>query len=80
MQITIRLLASYRRYLPKGHDSQASYLVEIPPGVRLDDVLADLPIPPNETYTFLLNGHHAGRDLILQPGDVLAVFPAVGGG
>jgi molybdopterin converting factor small subunit len=80
MQITVRLLASYRRYLPKDHDAKASYLVEIPPGSRLDEALADLPIPPKETYTFLLNGHHAGRDRILRPGDVLAVFPAVGGG
>jgi sulfur carrier protein ThiS len=80
MQITIRLLASYRCYLPGSHDAQAGYPLEIPPGTRLDEILADLPIPTNENYTFLLNGQHAGRDQILQPGDVLAIFPAAGGG
>jgi sulfur carrier protein ThiS len=80
MLITIRLLASYRRYLPGNHDTQAGYPLEIPPGARLGEILAELPIPTNENYTCLLNGQHAGPDQILEPGDVLAVFPAAGGG
>jgi sulfur carrier protein ThiS len=80
MQITIRLLASYRRFLPEGHDVQAGYTHEVPPGAQVSDVLADLPIPPNDAFTLLVNGRHAKRDQILQPGDVIAIFPAVGGG
>lgn len=80
MQITIRLLASYRRFLPEGHDAQAGYTHEVPPGAQVSDVLADLPIPPNDVFTLLVNGRHAKRDQILQPGDVIAIFPAVGGG
>jgi sulfur carrier protein ThiS len=80
MQITVRLLASYRRYLPQGHDNQAGYQLEVPADTRLGEILSKLPIPSNEPYTVLLNGHHARQDQILQPGDVLAVFPAAGGG
>lgn len=80
MQITIRLLAGYRQFLPAGHDTQAGYSYEISPGTTVGDVLADLPIPPGDVYTFFVDGRHAERDQILQAGDVLAVFPAVGGG
>ena len=34
MQITVRLLASYRRYLPKDHDIQAGYVHDVPPTDR----------------------------------------------
>ena len=80
MQITIRLLAGYRQFLPVGHDAQAGYCYEISPGMTVGDVLADLPIPRDDVYTFFVDGRHAERDRILQAGDVLSVFPAVGGG
>ena len=80
MQITIRLLATYRRYLPEGHDAQAGYPLTVPSGATVGDVLADLPIPPGDVYTFFVNGRHAQRDQVLQPGDALSVFPAIGGG
>lgn len=80
MQITIRLLASYRQYLPEESDAQASYPFEIPSGARVNDVLAELPIPEEDYFTFLVNGRHARRDSVLHDGDVVSVFPAVGGG
>lgn len=80
MQITIRLLASYRQYLPPWHDAQAGYVHEVAPGATVGAVLASLPIPPNEAFTFFVNGRHAERDQPLQEGDVLSVFPAAGGG
>jgi molybdopterin converting factor small subunit len=80
MRVTIRLLAGYRRYLPADHDAQAGYAYDVPPGHRVGDILAELPIPEKDAYTFLLNGNHAEREQPLHEGDVLAVFPAVGGG
>ena len=80
MQITIRLLASYRQYLPQEHDAQAGYQYQAPPGAHVSDVLGELPIPPGDVFTFFVNGRHAQRDRSLQEGDVLSVFPAVGGG
>ena len=80
MQITIRLLANYRRYLPEGHDGQAGYAREVATGTPVAGVLADLPIPSTEAYTFFLNGRHADPTRVLEEGDVVSVFPAVGGG
>jgi sulfur carrier protein ThiS len=80
MQITIRLLASYRRYLPEGQGAQTGYSQQVQPGARVEDVLAELPIPAGEAATFFVNGRHAERSQVLQAGDVLSVFPAAGGG
>jgi molybdopterin synthase sulfur carrier subunit len=80
MQITIRLLASYRRCLPEGHDAQAGYPLEVPAGATVGKVLPLLPIPQNEICTYLINGRHAEHGEILEDGDILSVFPAVGGG
>jgi molybdopterin converting factor small subunit len=80
MRITIRLLAGYRRYLPQVHDGQGGYVREVPTGCRVGEVMDMLNIPANDPNTFLVNGVHAVRDQVLHDGDVLAVFPAVGGG
>jgi hypothetical protein len=80
MQITIRLLASYRRFLPESHDAKAGFSCDVAPAASVRDVLAELPIPSGEPYTFFVNGRHATHGQILQPGDTLSVFPAAGGG
>jgi molybdopterin converting factor small subunit len=80
VEITIRLLASYRRYLPPGRDSAPEYCQEVASGTQVGAVLDQLPIPPGDVYTFFVNGRHAERSQPLQDGDVLAVFPAIGGG
>jgi sulfur carrier protein ThiS len=80
MQITVRLLASYRQFLPENHDVNAGFPHEVVPATSVGDVLAELPIPPGDPYTFFVNGRHTEKGQILQAGDVLSVFPAVGGG
>jgi molybdopterin converting factor small subunit len=80
MEITVRLLASYRRLLPQDGDAQGGYCHRAAPGARVADVLAALPIPPGDPCTCLVNGRHADRHQLLAEGDVLSVFPAAGGG
>jgi molybdopterin synthase sulfur carrier subunit len=80
VQITIRLLASYRKYLPAPQGDEAGYSYQVADGALVGDVLAALPIPPGDFYTFLVNGRHAERDQVLQDGDLLSIFPAAGGG
>ncbi|HSJ55310.1 MAG TPA: MoaD/ThiS family protein [Anaerolineae bacterium] len=80
LAITVRLLASYRRYLPPDHDDRAGYGLRVAPGTPAGRLLEELPIPAGDRYTFFINGRHAERDQVLQEGDVLSVFPAVGGG
>jgi molybdopterin converting factor small subunit len=43
-------------------------------------VLAALPIPQDDFFTVLVNGRHTTDGQVLHEGDVLSVFPAVGGG
>ena len=78
--ITVRLLASYRQYLPPDHDDRAGYGLWVAPGTPAGHLLEGLPIPAGDRYTFFINGRHADHDQVLQEGDVLSVFPAVGGG
>jgi sulfur carrier protein ThiS len=80
MLIVIRLLADYRRYLPAGRETQAEYSLEVKPGATIQQVLRSLPIPAESPCTFLVNGRHVVRDQVLCEGDILSVFPAVGGG
>lgn len=80
MHITVRLLGSYRQYLPTGHDAQAGFPYPVSDGALVSDVLAALPIPSGDFYTFLVNGRHTEPDQALKEGDLLSVFPAAGGG
>jgi sulfur carrier protein ThiS len=80
MEIVIRLLASYRRYLPDPQSAMSGYYCQVAPGTHVADVLAEMPLPDGEVCTFLLNGRHAEREKILVDGDILSVFPAAGGG
>jgi hypothetical protein len=80
VEITVRLLASFRQYTPAGHHPHAEYPCKVKDNARVSAALAELPIPPGESYTFLVNGRHAECDQVLQEGDLLSVFPAAGGG
>jgi len=98
MEITVQLLATYRRYLPFGvgenqpwpdghsqesgtpQDRQDSYPHDVAPGTTVGEVLASLPLAPNELVTFLVNGRHGERHDLLHPGDLLTIFPPAGGG
>ncbi len=49
-------------------------------GVTIGDVLRELVIPEKQATLILVNGHHAELTTRLAEGDVLAIFPPVGGG
>ncbi|MBO9371587.1 MAG: MoaD/ThiS family protein [Chloroflexi bacterium] len=78
MKIHIKLLANYQKYLPPDCSS-SSYEAEVPPDVRVEDVLAQLPVPLEESVV-LVNGRTPQPGQALQEGDVLCLFPAIGGG
>jgi sulfur carrier protein ThiS len=74
MDVEIRLFAGFR----EGRFKRRS--VQLPEPTRLRDVLARLDIPPEEVSLPLVNGEHSKLDRALCPGDVVSLFPAVGGG
>jgi sulfur-carrier protein len=49
-------------------------------GVTIGDVLRELVIPEKQATIILVNGRHAELTTRLAEGDVLAIFPPVGGG
>ena len=74
MNVEVRLFATFRegRFKTKEVEAAAGYSV--------GDVLKDLEIPVDEVGILMVNGEDSAFDRTLEAGDVLAVFPAVGGG
>lgn len=72
--IEVRLFATFRDgrgkvlHLPAEQYSDARALI------------VDLDIPLEEVAILLVNGRHSKPDKALQDGDIVALFPPVGGG
>jgi len=43
-------------------------------------ILKELSLEPDDVKIFLINGHHNKPDAIIRQDDIIALFPAVGGG
>jgi len=74
MLITVKLFATFRqgRFKEDRRD--------IPAGATVADVLASLAITPPEVGMVFVRGRHAEIDRPLADGDVVSLFPLVGGG
>lgn len=77
-RVTVKLLATYRRYLPAGTEGADERT--LPSGGTVRDLLAQLPLPPGDAKVILVNGRGAPSDQVLQEGDIVAIFPAFAGG
>ncbi|HPY57196.1 MAG TPA: MoaD/ThiS family protein [Sedimentibacter sp.] len=44
------------------------------------DVLKHLSISPENVAIYLINGKHSNLDAPIKDGDVIAIFPPIGGG
>ena len=82
MTLTLKLFASLARYLPpEAERNQAR--IDVPEGTTPLQVLERYQVPASEIHLVLVNGvflppsQRAGP---LQPGDELAIWPAVAGG
>ena len=79
MKIELRLYASLSRYLPQEREGN-SCVLQIDPGMTIEDLLKKLKIPPENPRVIFLNGVHAQGDEMLKDGDRVGVFPPVAGG
>ena len=83
MKIKLRLYATLQKYLPPGTGNSETDM-ELPEAATITDVLDSLSVPVNLAHIVFINGRHVLRPDIparqLQDGDILAVFPAIGGG
>ena len=81
MRVTVKLFATFRRYLPET--SQAGRCeIDLPVGAQVAEALAASGLPGSacQAAVILLNGRTAHLDQVLQPDDVVTAFPAMAGG
>jgi sulfur carrier protein ThiS len=72
--LTIKLFAIFQ----KGRFAVQTR--EYPPSTTVEEIVNDLRIPKVEVGILLLNGRHVTFDHCPDAGDVLAIFPVIGGG
>ena len=72
--IEVRLFSGFR----KGRDKVTMLpAAEFP---TVEHILKHMNIPEKEVSVLLINGMQSKKEDTLKPGDVVALFPAVGGG
>jgi sulfur-carrier protein len=74
MNITIKLFATLR----KGRFETKN--MQIPENTSVEQICRETGIPENEKLIILVNSRHAELDYKLSDGDMLAIFPLIGGG
>jgi len=72
--IEVRLFATLRYGREK--------IYTFPPGTfqKAVDVLEYFQIPHEEVSIYLINGRHSSLEDVIKDGDIIALFPPVGGG
>jgi len=74
MLVEVRLFASFREGRFKNKQ------LELPDEGSLGNLLEYLDIPEEQAAILLVNGKDTSVDRKLAPGDVVSIFPAIGGG
>ena len=74
MEVEVRLFAGFR----VGRFRRRT--LDLPDQMSLGDLLARLDIPREKVSLPLINGRFSRLDPSLAAGDVVSVFPAIGGG
>ncbi|WP_195940421.1 MoaD/ThiS family protein [Romboutsia sp. 1001713B170131_170501_G6] len=74
MKIEIRLFATFR----EGREKKQ--ILEITEDINIIGILKILNINKEEVAILLLNGMEGGFDRKIKDGDILSIFPPVGGG
>jgi sulfur-carrier protein len=74
MKVSVKLFATFR--LGRFTIEERDY----PSATTVGTIVAELGIPEEELGIILVNSRHVGLDRQLAEGDVLAIFPLLGGG
>jgi molybdopterin converting factor small subunit len=74
MQITVKLFANFRN---NRFDKEVR---TIAPGVTVGAIVSELALTEEEVGVILINGRHSNLEQPLNEGDILSLFPLVGGG
>ena len=79
MRVTIKLFATLTRY-KKDARAGRPFELDLPEHAVVKDVLDLLQIPAGETKIVFINNIIQELDTALKEGDVVGMFPPVGGG
>lgn len=74
MNVTVKLFASFRA---GRFDIESG---DYPAGTTVADVADCLKLPQSELGIMMVNNRHVKLERVLEDGDVLALFPLLGGG
>jgi sulfur-carrier protein len=74
MHVTVKLFATLR----KGRFDEKD--LELSNGVTAGEIIDMIAIPPTEVTLIFINGRHSLPETKLAGGDILALFPPIGGG
>ncbi len=75
-QVKVNLYATLRKYIGGAPSVQ----VDVDPGQTVGQVLVGLGVPADQTRIIFVNNRAADLSHVLQGGEQLGVFPAIGGG
>lgn len=72
--IEVRLFATFREGREKVLFLESDHYASV------DSILTKLQIPASEVAILLVNGIHSKPDAPVKDGDIIALFPPIGGG
>ncbi|MEN6461736.1 MAG: MoaD/ThiS family protein [Syntrophomonas sp.] len=74
MKIEVRLFATLRT------NREKKTIIELEPGCSPRHAAEKLNIPPEKVTMVLINGKNSTMDAIINEGDIVSFYPAIGGG
>lgn len=82
--VQVKLFLSLKKYLPKNAPEGNTHL-EIEEGATIKSLLVHLGIPIEEDKIIVINGisykqSEETNSIVLQDGDIIAMFPPIAGG
>ena len=74
MRLTVKLFAFFRdgRFKEEGREYQE--------GTKVGEIVSGLGIDPDEVGVVMINSRQSTLDALVVEGDILAIFPVIGGG
>ena len=79
MKVYVKLIATYREYLPSGTEGNL-VTVDVLAGATVEQVLTPFDIPLDDSSVIVLNGVTVALDTPLSEGDTVSAFSAIAGG
>ena len=80
MKVDVKLYATLRSYGPAGLEVGESFPLALDEG-SVEEALMKLSIPPEKAKIIMVNGIRVeDNSQLMEDGDLLVVFPPIGGG